>query len=229
MPAQLQTRTGSLHLGWNAAIAVWIVCVAGMLWWITDYEFSTYETSTDKAVSHWPSDTSLRLSTERPTLVFFMHPKCPCTRASLNELRKLLEASTVVAGELPEVIVVASQPRQTDASWSETGTVRDAALLPRAIVFTDVDGLESERFGAVTSGTVMMFDTTGNRLFAGGITTSRGHEGDSAGGVMLRHLLNGEIAGMQPVVPTFGCKLCSREDGPEQKANCHADCVAPLP
>jgi hypothetical protein len=229
MPAQSKVKLGAMHVAWTTAIVCWSLGVVGLFWWITNYEFSNYEKPEDSAVTHWPGDAALQLSSDRPTLVFFMHPKCPCTRASLRELRRLLEASTVMDAELPDVIVVVNQPQGADAAWSNTDTVRDAALLPRATMFAEIDGQESTRFGAVTSGGVMLFDTAGKRLFAGGITTSRGHEGDSAGGVMLRQLLKNEIPGGPTTFPTFGCKLCVRGESADAESDCTGNCVAPLP
>src|SRR5882757_6040872 len=39
---------------------------------------------------HWPSGTQLALDSKRDTLVMFAHPQCPCTRASMEELNRLL-------------------------------------------------------------------------------------------------------------------------------------------
>lgn len=229
MRTQSRLRTGALHVAWAMAIACWSLSVVGLMWWFTDYEFSTYEEHTGTAVTHWPSGTALQLSSDRPTLVIFVHPKCPCTRASLRELRRLLETSTVTEAELPDVVVVANQPQGVGAAWSDTDTVRDAELLPRATMFADVGGEESERFGAVTSGAVMLFDTAGKRLFAGGVTTSRGHEGDSTGCVMLRQLLKHETLAEAATLPTFGCKLCVRGERADGEPDCTENCVAPLP
>jgi hypothetical protein len=229
MPAQSTDKQGSMHIGWTIAIMIWSLSVVGILWWFTDYEFSSYEQDTDVAVTHWPNDTALELSSERPTLVFFVHPKCPCTRASLRELRRLLETSTVPVDELPVVTVVVNQPHGADAAWSDTDTVRDAALLPRVTMFADVGGVESELFGAVTSGAVMLFDTAGKRLFAGGITTSRGHEGDSTGSEMLQRLLKKEAPMAMVTLPTFGCRLCVPDENVESVPACTGKCSEPLP
>jgi len=234
MPAQstgklAKVKLGTMHVGWIAAIVFWSLGVVGTLWWITDYEFSTTGNDADAAVTHWPSDSALKLSSQRPTLVFFMHPKCPCTRASLRELRRLLEASTIADAELPVVIVVVNQPRGADAAWRDTDTVRDAAILPRVTMITDAGSLESDRFGAVTSGAVMLFDTTGARLFAGGVTTSRGHEGDSAGCDMLRRLLKKEAPAGPLTFPTFGCRLCVPGESAEDEPVCTENCHEPLP
>ena len=58
----------------------------------------------------------------------------------------------------------------------------------------------------------MWFDAKGQRLYSGGITASRGHEGDSVGGDAVAALLRGEptrTAGL----PAFGCRLCLPESG----------------
>jgi hypothetical protein len=228
MPAPIRIKHGSIHVAWATAIVLWSSGIVAVLWWITDYEFFTNETTAQVAVDEWPHDAAIGLSSSRPTLVFFMHPKCPCTRASLTQLRKLLEASAIVEAELPDVIVVVSQPQGADSDWSNTDTVRDAAILPRATIFTDVEGLTAEQFGAVTSGAVMLFDTSGKRLYAGGITVSRGHEGDSAGGDLLRQLLKRETPTDIPIVPTFGCKLCTQGEIAAATA-CTENCTDSLP
>lgn len=196
-----------------------------MLWWLTSYEFATLPQPAAAVATDWPGDSTLRRSIERPTLVFFMHPQCPCTRASLAELRKLLEASTLKGELLPEVIVAVGRPAVADPGWEDSDTVGSAALLPRTTVFQDLGGAEAERFGAVVSGTVMLFDRAGRKLFVGGLTTSRGHEGDSAGGAVLRELLAKQTATTAATFPTFGCRLVSPAE--ETPASCE-QCQAPL-
>src|SRR5262249_1932415 len=38
----------------------------------------------------WPDRSRLRCDPDRPTLLMFLHPHCPCSRASLEELTVLL-------------------------------------------------------------------------------------------------------------------------------------------
>src|SRR5207302_1046515 len=40
--------------------------------------------------SHWPEDSRIERSPSRPTLVTFVHPHCPCSRASLEELDRVM-------------------------------------------------------------------------------------------------------------------------------------------
>ena len=63
-----------------------------------------------------------------------------------------------------------------------------------------------QRFGAETSGYVLLYDTHGKLLFKGGITGSRGHAGDNAGESAIVALLEGE----KPVLTrtkVYGCSL----------------------
>src|SRR5690349_3700506 len=45
---------------------------------------------TGETPRHWPAETSVALDSKRDTLLMFVHPQCPCTRASLEELNRLL-------------------------------------------------------------------------------------------------------------------------------------------
>src|SRR6266516_3119417 len=38
----------------------------------------------------WPSETTLQRDSTRATLVMVLHPRCPCSRASLGELAELM-------------------------------------------------------------------------------------------------------------------------------------------
>src|SRR4051812_9127686 len=42
------------------------------------------------AVADWPRDTALRRHPSRATLVMFVHPMCPCSRASAAELARAM-------------------------------------------------------------------------------------------------------------------------------------------
>ena len=52
-------------------------------------------------VTIWPAMSSISRVPGRTTLVMFVHPQCPCTRASLSELEQIItdnSATTTVAG-----------------------------------------------------------------------------------------------------------------------------------
>ncbi len=70
----------------------------------------------------------------------------------------------------------------------------------------DLAGREAALFSVSTSGTTVLYDAGGARLFAGGITSARGHEGNSFGQQRLVALL-GHGAADRGDSPVFGCGL----------------------
>src|SRR2546423_2209104 len=140
----------------------------------------TYENSPGKVGqvrSAWPADSAVQLAIDRPTLVMAAHPQCPCTRASVGELAQVMAH---VQGKVQAYVLFYS-PRKSAADWQNTDLRRTAAQIPGVTVLSDVDGAEAQRLGAETSGHTFLFDPSGHLLFNGGITASRGHEGDNAG------------------------------------------------
>jgi hypothetical protein len=73
-------------------------------------------------------------------------------------------------------------------------------------VIRDQGGVEARRFDVEGSGHVLLYAPSGKLLFSGGITPSRGHEGDNAGRSAIVSLI---LRGHAPVdhTPVFGCSL----------------------
>jgi hypothetical protein len=71
------------------------------------------------------------------------------------------------------------------SGWDNTYLERSAAAIPGVTVLPVFEGIEARRFGAKTSGHTLLFDRNGRRLFSGGITQSRGHDGENAGDAQL--------------------------------------------
>jgi hypothetical protein len=156
--------------------------------------------SEGRVATVYPSASRLALAADRPTLLFFAHPHCPCTRVSLAELAWVLDRS-------PSPVIVRVQlatPADAPEGWSRTLLRDQAALLPGATILDD-DGREAARFGALTSGHVILFAADGRRLFSGGVTAGRGHRGGNPGrDALLAALRDGSAAVNAPV---FGCPL----------------------
>jgi hypothetical protein len=153
--------------------------------------------------NRWPADSHLVLDSDQPTLVLFAHPRCPCTRATLEQLGRLLSHCR---GRV-RASVLFYQPAGASEDWARTDLWSSAAANPGVAVAADVEGAEARRFGVRTSGHVVLYAPDGRRLFSGGITGSRGHAGDNAGHSALLALLTG--AGSDTVeFPVFGCGLC---------------------
>ncbi|WP_145251176.1 thioredoxin domain-containing protein [Aeoliella mucimassa] len=206
---------------WMIASCLWGVAAVGVWSWTTCYEFKTDAPSATLAsLERWPSDSELVLAGDRPTLVFFVHPRCPCTRASVRQLERTLTGAGLSNGAQPKLIVVATVPEDADRAWRATDVITRSARLPFAEVHWDTSGKESSRFGATTSGTLMLFQPDGALCFAGGVTSSRGHEGDNQGSRNLLVALRQEQSLAISHQPVFGCKLCTEFDFATCNNNC---------
>lgn len=194
------TRAGA----WLIAAAVWGCAVVGGFAALLRYKSTAGPAGAAPAV--WPADSALGRDADRATLLMFVHPHCVCSRASLTELGRLLER---VRGRVaPQVVFV--RPPGAAPGWERTA-LRDAAVaLPGVTVADDDGGGEARRFGAATSGTCLLYDRSGQLLFAGGITALRGHQGDSFGQERIVALLTTGAADRRDS-PVFGCEL---EDTP---------------
>jgi hypothetical protein len=192
------------HGGWWAFAAAWMGVVALGVSSALHYEMTAG--ATVDAPGHWPSDSALVRSSDRPTLVMFAHPHCSCTRASLSELLALVSSS----GLRVRIVVVFLKPREFGRDWEKSDLWRTARSIPGVALFCDDDGVECERFCARTSGETLLYDTNGRLMFHGGLTASRGHEGDNAGLSAVEGLLAGELDSPQRT-PVFGCALRARD------------------
>ena len=138
------------------------------------------------------------------TIKMFVHPMCPCTRSSLHELERLLAKSP----EPVNAVVYFALSKDAPKEWSNSDSVRIAMKIPNLQIEWDIDGREASRYGAVASGHVVLLDSQGQLLFHGGITSERGHEGESLGSAkILSHLRGGSETPNS--APVFGCVIGS--------------------
>ena len=57
----------------------------------------------------------------------------------------------------------------------------------------------------------MVYLPNGKRVFVGGVTASRGHEGDNAGSDLVLAALTEHDNKAKASTPAFGCRLCIAE------------------
>jgi hypothetical protein len=185
--------------------AVWLVTVGVGLAVVTNYENAAGKTG--QTPSTWPRTASFARDTARPTLVMFAHPKCPCTRASLGELNRLLAR----CDNRPVTHIFFLKPHAQSDDWARDDLWRNAAGIPGLVLHEDIDGREAERFGAHTSGHVVLYDASGRLQFTGGITAARGHAGDNSGANRVVALLSGQESPVdsqaRQTTAVFGCAL----------------------
>jgi hypothetical protein len=163
--------------------------------------------------ARWPAGSTLPRDGEQPTLVMFVHPHCPCSRASLHELQVLV---THCSGQV-HPIVVFSKPKGLSSDWMNTDLWRTARATPGVTCFADADGRETNLFGAHVSGETMLYDGSGRLLFHGGVTASRGHEGDNPGRLAIEQCLAGDSTALRET-PVFGCRLLDRSASASAKS-----------
>jgi hypothetical protein len=150
----------------------------------------------------WPQQAALAQEPGTSTLVMLAHPRCPCTRASLGELARLMAE----LGDSATATVLFVDP--TGEDWQHTDLWAMAEDIPTVRVLADEGGQLAGIFGAYTSGQVLLYDPSGQLVFNGGITSARGHEGDNAGRTAIRELVSQRhLAAVQGQV--FGCGLTS--------------------
>jgi hypothetical protein len=167
--------------------------------------FLNYQTTSGEigaTAGHWPARTQMKPDSTRDTLVMFVHPQCPCTRASMEELNRLLAQSH---GQVA-VHMFFFKPETFSNDWMQTDLWRSAKAIPGVTVHEDTDGKQAQLFGAETSGCVLLYDTHGQLLFHGGITGSRGHAGDNEGEDAIVSLLAGKTVSLKQT-PVYGCSL----------------------
>jgi hypothetical protein len=192
-----------VSVGLAVAIVLWIgAAVAGTSSLLAYQQKAGAAADAPRA---WPVDTSLLRDEKLPTLVMVVHPKCSCSRASIGELSKLM---TQLSGRMVARVLFV-RPAGVDRNWENTDLYQSASAIAGVEVRTDVDGAESQRFGALTSGQSYLYSPAGTLMFSGGITASRGHYGDNAGSKSIVAIVTGTSAGRadRPATSVYGCAI----------------------
>jgi hypothetical protein len=188
-------RPSPSTLGLALATLIWTTGLAVGFWWLMSYK-ETY------GAEGLVPDTIADHDDEKLVLKMFVHPRCPCTRASLTELAWVLDR--VKNDVVCEVVFV--RPPGVPEGWERGGLWNDVLSMPGVRAHVDESGLLAKAHGATTSGHVVLVDRSGKVLFSGGITGLRGHVGDNAGRQSL-------LARLQPGAPkseshvVFGCPV----------------------
>jgi hypothetical protein len=177
-------------------VAVWSAAVATGLGLLAAYANNAGKWSAAPAAIGQRGDTK----SERHRLYMFLHPRCPCSVASVNELARIMSRC---AAQFDATIYFV-RPESQPADW-ENGTLWNlASAIPGVKVETDVGGRVAGQFHANTSGEVFVYDCRGKLRFHGGITAARGHAGDNLGESAVIAIALGEESYVERS-PVFGC------------------------
>src|SRR5438132_4378522 len=101
-------------------IAAWCVCAGLGLTKMLTYELTPAASAAAPAM--WPPAAAIGRDASDPTLVLFLHPRCPCSRATLAELERLIAA----CNEPFALRIVFVRPQGTGEDWNRTDLYRTA-------------------------------------------------------------------------------------------------------
>lgn len=195
-------QTWSGKLGIYFALAVWVAAIVAATFWALWYDAIPGRTGETRQV--WPSAAKWPFSSERPTLLMFVHPRCPCTRASVDELEKLVTRYP----DKMDVKVVFSTSGAAGKPWEQPDLWSRVERIPGVTAVADPGGIERDRFGAHVSGEVFLYLPSTQLAFHGGITPGRGHSGDNTGCRAIESILQGDPEAVAKSL-VFGCQLDS--------------------
>jgi hypothetical protein len=195
-------RSGSrMHalLPWVCLLAAWVTAVAAGCAALAAY--AAAPGAMGQTLRDWPPNSVIPLDKDRPTLLMSLHPLCPCSSASVDELCELVGRCRNRVSAHVLILRTPSLNRERGARFD-----RSLASVPEITTWDDESGALSRRFGVLTSGHVLLYDPGGRLLYSGGITPARGHRGDNAGRTAVLAEILGEPC-ERPGTPTFGCPL----------------------
>jgi hypothetical protein len=191
--------TGSLVL----AGLIWAATVGAMYQAVRRFETTPGRAAAVRTM--WPARSRIVPDRDRWTLVMLIHPHCSCTRASLQELERIIEMS----GPSLQTYVLVYRPADFQAGWEKTETFEAAKRLQRARVIVDPDGREARLLGGFTSGQTFLYDREGALRFSGGVTSLRGHAGVNRGSMDVVDIVRANAR--QGTHPVFGCAIVTTE------------------
>ena len=157
-----------LTVGWLLLVAAGFVALA-------TYQYQAGEGSEQDTA--WAESPLIRHDATQCQLLVFLHPRCACSLATLNELARIQAACK----DRLAIQVVIYFPDGAAADWLQSPNVKLAQQIPDAQWTLDPNGVSARAFGVKTSGHSILLSPSGDLVFSGGITPSRAHEGDNLG------------------------------------------------
>lgn len=184
---------------------VWLTLCIGCLLGLNWYKMQPGPVG--KLLTFWPQNISIAHDRNLYNIVMFAHPQCGCTYASLVELDKLIQSHP----KKFKSKIFFYRPTGSKPSWSDGESKTMAKKLENVSVFDDEGGQIARRFGAMTSGQVMVYSPKGHLYYAGGITESRGHVGSNAGSRSIANIVETNKPSSK-AEHTFGCVLFNESE-----------------
>jgi hypothetical protein len=186
------------------AALIWAATVGAMFRSIRRFETTPGREAA--ALPSWPAKSRITPAHDRWTLVMLIHPHCGCSRASIQELERVIE----MTGTSLQTYVVVYRPADFSPQWEKTEVLDAASRLQRVRIVTDTDGREARLFGGFTSGQTFLYDQEGSLRFSGGITSLRGHAGVNRGSMDIVDIVRARVR--EGTHPVFGCAIVTSNE-----------------
>ena len=189
------------------------VAVAAGGWLLADYSYRPGESrealkqlgATERLELFGTTEVEIRSS---QTLVLFIHPRCPCTKATIRSLERIYHRMP----QRPKLVVYAFYPQDRGESWAESALTDYVTAFADAALIPDRNGDACLRYGVTTSGHLMLFDRHDRLVFSGGITPGRAHEGDCISSKdLLKKCRNESSVAAPSNWPVYGCPIIATE------------------
>jgi len=195
------------------ALSVWVALVSYGVASLLIYDSKPGQVAS--APSSIPDDLVGTGSPDRQWMLVFLHPHCPCSRATLDQLEAIL-VSNKQEFECRVLIVV---PPEAKPGWENGPLLERVASISGISIERDFGGTTAIRFAAATSGQVLFYGSDRSLAFSGGITASRGHSGECVGARAILHLLENKLS-PTTMAPVYGCPLFNLETSCEGASQC---------
>jgi hypothetical protein len=180
-------------------LIIWSLAIVAGAAWMADYASRPGPSAT---IPEFQSGV-IGSGSKKPQLMVFLHPYCPCSRATLSELERL-QARYPVAFDIHAFVY---KPADKKDDWARTDIWQKAVGIGgvNVSILSDED---LKQYEALTSGQVILYDAEQRPVFSGGITRGRGHEGDNLGRQSIERYLETGVATVVET-PVFGCIIRS--------------------
>jgi hypothetical protein len=177
---------------------LWALCVGAGLVAMVKYE------TTPGAAAVPPAKIAVPGKTAKDRLLLFLHPQCACSLATVGELERVLDRAHA---SLETTVYFYKPSSEPESFCVGTPLWNKAKNLTGTSLQVDPDGKAAKTYGARCSGQVLLYAAkTGKLVFSGGVTESRGHEGESRGSdAILQYLRTGQCT--VPKTSVFGCAI----------------------
>ena len=188
--------------GQVAVAVLWMGLIVAGFWWQSG--LSLRAGAQAASPPSWPETGRLSRRPNRHSVLVALHPRCPCSRATLTGLEEFAARFPDAA----DVTILLSVPTGAGREWTTTPICERVRAIPRFTVVEDEEGRIASAFGMQTSVHVLIYNARGDLAFSGGITAGRGPEGPTAGLEALFALGSGSTPG----TPVFGCPLVTASE-----------------